>query len=147
MTSSIRDAVLTFISDAGARRRESRAVAANQLFTRLYELADGACALAAANRFTGIPVLARSCLEAFVDLLCLTKDSEYVQTMRRADRGFLVLLPKVAVGSSRQLQRPRAIMNQARWKSERMVVRYGEKLQPGRSAMAQFLTNRAKHSK
>lgn len=40
-----------------------------------------------------------------------------------------------------------AIMSQARWKSERMVLRYGEKLNAGRSAMAQFVADRLKNEK
>jgi hypothetical protein len=33
-------------------------------------------------------------------------------------------------------------MQQGRWKSERMVVRYGERLAAGQSAMAQLLKRR-----
>lgn len=48
------------------------------LYASLTELSGGCVALARAKAFVGVPILARTCLEAFVDLKNLLRDDAYV---------------------------------------------------------------------
>ena len=66
----------------------------------MLEVAGGCVALAESGRYVGIPILARTSLEAFVDLKLLLNDAAYVHSIAMMEqKGWIRLLRHASAGS------------------------------------------------
>ncbi|MFY8272749.1 DUF5677 domain-containing protein [Pseudoalteromonas sp. SSDWG2] len=54
------------------------------LMTRVTELCHDAIELIEHNRYASVPIIMRSALESYVDLMCLIKDPEYIKEMNKS---------------------------------------------------------------